>query len=260
MQPRHVWLAVAALALAGLFGEACSAKTPDATCNDLCARVSGLSCAPSDCLAGCAQAQQSCGQAGQGSAFQSLLNCESTASFSCDPTSGVPATTSCQSEGQAVASCVGFTQGPPPPTGDGGVPPGDSSITYDSTYPDIALPDTAVPDDADAGPTDMMCGQPNIFSQCATCCENQHFVGQITINGPLMMCVCYPGNVCATECAGSYCQSQQPNDGDPCDLCVRGSIQPDGGCYQSVIVQYCDPSPDCTALINCIDTYCAGKP
>jgi hypothetical protein len=90
---------------------------------------------------------------------------------------------------------------------------------------------------------------------CTTCCQSVHPMGIRNLVMFVQGCVCGSGAPCDMACSGGYCMSGTGMPGDPCDVCIQGTIATaDGGmgvCYNAVS-SGCMGDMECSAYVACI--------
>jgi hypothetical protein len=106
-----------------------------------------------------------------------------------------------------------------------------------------------------AGGTDAACAQ-KAAEACFTCCIDNHQKGEQVYDDALFGCLC-AADKCATQCAQSACNQQnpaQPTQGDACDTCLAQYSKDDGsGACDKVADPACQADADCTAEGKCMD-------
>jgi hypothetical protein len=195
------------------------------TCDSACAKQIAFSgCPYPGCPTECARESMACILNFHELEFNELLACESTSTFTCQPTDSglLPIATACGDAAAAVAL------GCNPAAGDGGNDAGSCTATVDQ-------------------------------AMCDECCMGQYIEGYDTYNLALTSCACEVPGVCASPCASTLCMDNLPDGGDTCSKCLAKSLGPDGGCAGPVATG-CAMDPKCRAYEGCLKTSgCASK-
>jgi hypothetical protein len=193
-----------------------------ATCTSLCATISSLKgCPDPGCAGTCARSQALCTSSAGLILFQSLLNCEATATYECSTGSPpLPVTGDCKSAAAAVArECTS----------------------------------------AEGGGLEGGCAVAGTSSACTSCCAGMFMEGADTYGLALKHCACASPGACLATCATTECAAITPSSGSACGKCLASSLAPDGSCEQP-LSEACGIDPNCLAYEKCLKTSgCNGK-
>lgn len=231
-----------ATVLASCSNSSSSGGPTPATCDGVCSREPLCGAETSPCVSDCQSFQTACTAAGHEADFQTFLNCETTATFTCD--GNVPQTADCKPQFMNVVNaCLGGADAGGPPEA------GNADAPKDATEAGEVATDGG----------DLACGSTTTLMDCIVCCSANHQAGVEFFNNAINNCVCVNPGPCKTQCASEACMNQQPASGDACDMCVNQNASPGQPCYAPV-QQACQGNADCKAFFDCLMVAnCAAK-